>query len=90
MENNNNDAQAPDRCTRRKLLYGMLTILWVFPSAGAFWILAKDWKRWTRQEFFASVRLEDWVAFLLLVAQVVFTVQAIRYRRCCERAGPSR
>jgi hypothetical protein len=76
---------------RRKLLFSMLSILWIFPSAGAVWIISRNsqyWKtsgRWT--EVLSSIRLEDWTALLLLLAQVTFVIQAIRYRRRCQNAS---
>jgi|SRR6266404_2456281 len=70
---------------RRKVLFTMLSVLWLFPSAGALCIILKDWKAWRRTgsvlEIVSSVRLEDWTAFLLLLAQITFIIQAIRYRR---------
>ena len=78
-------------CEKRKLLFTMLSVLWLFPSAGAIWIILRDsrnWRtggRWT--EALSSIRLEDWTALLLLLAHVIFLVQAIRYRRYCRNPG---
>lgn len=87
--------EAPlDPLLRRKLLFRMLAILWIFPSAGAVWIILRDGRSWKRSEgvlqLLSSIRLEDWVAFLLLVAQLWFVLRAIRYSRRSDHGIASR
>ena len=57
------------------MLFRTLTVLWVFPSFGALWILGSGLPRWrgigTWQEALARVRLEDWVALVLLALLTV-------------------
>ena len=69
----------------------MLSILWLFPSAGAIWIIVRDSRIWRTNgkgtDMLSSIRLEDWTALLLLLAHVIFVVQAIRYRRYCRNLG---
>jgi hypothetical protein len=85
----NSPEEAPlDPLLRRKLLFRMLAILWIFPSAGAGWIIVRDFHSWKHSDgvlqLLSSIRLEDWVAFFLLLAQLWFVVQAIRYSRCSD------
>jgi hypothetical protein len=86
------DSQQFDAWTRRRFHYALLSAIWAFPSTGAVFILGKDLGGWNRTagvaDFLSSIRIEDWTAILLLIAQLVFILQAIRYRRRCQaRAG---
>jgi hypothetical protein len=78
--------------TRRRFHYALLAAIWLFPSAGAVFIIIRDIGSWQTsagvQNFLSSVRIEDWTAILLLLAQIFFLVQAIRYARLCRRSGP--
>lgn len=64
-------AKAPDGFHRPRLLrYGLLGIFWVFPSAGAIWILVEGREVWLGAEgvagLVARIPLEQWVALVLL------------------------
>lgn len=66
----------------RALLFGMLSLLWVFPSVGACWILFSD-RAWMR-EGIGAVKLEQWVGVGLLLAHVMFLWLRFTFRRSEE------
>lgn len=74
----------PRRIKHRALLFTVLSILWVFPTGGAVWILAHD-ARWSRsasiREGVQGVALEQWIALGLLLLHILFIVLAFRLRR---------
>lgn len=91
-EKTHSDEGKPSEETRkvsRAILFRVLSILWIFPSFGAGWILAGDFKRWFRSDSVASaislVKVEEWVAFLLLLLQAIFIFLAIRFRTRVQR-----
>lgn len=73
-----------DKKLRRALLFKILSILWIFPSSGALWILRSGPKAYMRASTFLekveAVALEEWIAMLLLIAHMVFIVRALRSR----------
>lgn len=74
----------PRRIKHRALLFTVLSILWVFPTGGAVWILVHD-ARWSRaasiREGVRGVALEQWIALGLLLLHILFIVLAFRLRR---------
>ena len=70
----------------RAVLFRMLTLLWLFPSAGALWLLLAD-TAWLRAgnalEHLHAVRVEQWVAVGLLLLHAWF---AWRWRRAARAA----
>ena len=64
--------------------YRTLALLWLFPSFGALWILVVGCRKWLQGDgLFAAltrVRAEEWVALLLLAAQIFFAVRARHWR----------
>lgn len=67
----------------RAILFFVLSILWIFPSVGACWIIGLGLSRWKEIEnvAFSSVRLEEGLAFLLLLLHAIFIYLALRFRR---------
>jgi len=63
----------------RALLFSVLSMLWVFPSLGACWILFSD-RSWVR-EGVEGLKLEQWVAVGLLLAHVMFLWLRFCFRR---------
>ena len=63
----------------------MLSMLWFFPSAGAALILAVTEARWLHAggwiEGIKVVRLEQWIALVVLMAHPAFVWLAWRFRR---------
>lgn len=76
-----------DRLSRdpKALRYAVLALLWVFPSIGAVWILAINWKVWANAasvfEALRTTRIEQWMALGLLVMHGIFLFGALRRRR---------
>ena len=72
----------PRRVKSRTILCTVLSILWLFPSAGALWILARN-SPWSGavgfRETLASVTLEQWIALGLLLLQGLFVALAVRF-----------
>jgi hypothetical protein len=66
-------------------LFRILTILWIFPSAGAVVVLSMGWRRWFDAdgilEGLRNVPFEHWIAFGLLLAHPIFAGLAWRSRR---------
>ncbi len=63
----------------------MLTVLWVFPSLGAAWMIGSDARRWFDATSFLAalgmIRFEQWIGSAILLAHVVFGGLAWHYRR---------
>ena len=63
----------------------MLAILWLFPSAGAALILAATEAQWRSADNWAAgaqtIRLEQWIALVVLLAHPVFAWLAWHWRR---------
>lgn len=76
---------ADDRQFQKGRLFRMLSILWIFPSFGAGWILVGDLGNWFRAgsltALLSMVKIEEWAALLLLLAHVIFISLAIRFRK---------
>ena len=66
-------------------LFSVLTVLWLFPTAGAVAIIALNTPRWIASESlveaFRSIGFEQWIALGLIVAHPIFAALAWRYRR---------
>ena len=66
-------------------LFLMLTVLWIFPSFGAAWMIGSDARRWFDAASFLAalgvIRLEQWIGLALLLGHVVFGWLAWHYRR---------
>lgn len=75
------DGKSPE--TSKALLFLVLSVLWIFPSFGACWIIASDFSRWRIAEnvTFSSVKLEEWLAVVLLLLHGIFVFLALRFRR---------
>src|SRR5260370_30878101 len=69
----------------RALRFKVLSICWIFPSAGAAWILFANGAPWLRaptvREGLQSVTLEQWIALGLLSLQFVFVLLALGFSR---------
>ena len=61
-----------ERAKAKRLLYGMLSVLWVFPSIGAVWILC------ARRDNPRGIPIENWVAFALLAAHLMLIMLALQ------------
>jgi hypothetical protein len=75
----------------RALFFGILAILWIFPSIGAIWILLADFAWLEAPTWLARLRaipLEQWVAILLLAAHGLWVYLAFRWRRREEPKVP--
>lgn len=68
----------------RALLFSVLSVLWMFPSAGAAFIILRS-PEWLRTggvlAGLQAVRIEQWIALGVLLAHPVFVWQAVRLRR---------
>ena len=66
-------------------LFLMLTVLWIFPSFGAAWMIGSDARQWfDATNFLAAlgmIRLEQWIGLAILIAHVAFGGLAWHYRR---------
>jgi hypothetical protein len=69
----------------RAMLFLLLSVLWLFPSLGALWLIQVDFPRWLESkglvEALGMIKLEQWVAFTLLLAHGVFLWLAWHFRR---------
>jgi len=69
----------------RALRFKVLSICWIFPSAGAAWILFANGAPWLRaptvREGLQSVTFEQWIALGLLSLQFVFVLLALGFSR---------
>ncbi len=79
-----NAAGEPRVKASKAILFFVLSILWIFPSVGAGWIIGVDLDKLREARsivaFFASVKLEQWLALLLLALHGVFIFLAIHFR----------
>jgi len=75
------DGKSPEKSKAR--LFLVLSVLWIFPSIGACWIIASDFSRWRIAEnvTVSSVKLEEWLAAALLLLHGIFVFLALRFRR---------
>ena len=82
-----------EQARAKQILYGVLSVLWLFPSFGACWILGQSGQPWLRAsslvEGVQAVSLEEWIALALLCAHAVFAWLTLRYRKMVKGAGPS-
>ena len=66
-------------------LFLMLTVLWVFPSLGAAWMIGSDVRSWfgaaSVLAALGMIRLEQWIGVAILVAHGAFGWLAWHYRR---------
>lgn len=73
------------RARAKQHLYLVLTVLWMFPTFGALWIIGYGGQPWLRAgsvvEGFSRVSFEEWVAVALLVVHGAFVRWALKYRR---------
>ncbi len=71
--------------TSKAILFRSLAVLWIFPTFGACWILASDFSKFLKVksivEFLSAVKIEEWLALILLLLHGVFIFLAIRFRR---------
>ncbi len=69
----------------RALRFKVLSICWIFPSAGAVWILFGNGAPWLRaatvREGLQSVTFEQWIALGLLSLQFIFALLALGFGR---------
>ena len=69
----------------KSLLFSVLSILWIFPSLTAIWLIARDFSAVRNAhnlgELFSAIRLEQWVGIILLFAHALFIFLTIRCRR---------
>jgi len=79
-----------ERTRARALCFQVLTLLWIFPTAGAALILARDFSTWTRWpsigERVGAVPLQSWIALAVVAAHIVFIILSRRYRRLAREA----
>jgi hypothetical protein len=66
-------------------LFGVLSVLWLFPSLGALLILVLRAGVWVHAESFraglSATRFEQWVALLILLLHLTFHGLARYYRK---------
>ena len=66
-------------------LFLMLTVLWVFPSLGAAWMIGSDVRSWfdaaSVLAALGMIRLEQWIGVAILIAHGVFGWLTWHYRR---------
>lgn len=67
-------------------LFQTLSLLWLFPSGGAVYILVRGMRQWPRVEdglggIVLAMTFEQWIAVLLLGLHALFMVLAWRFRR---------
>ena len=69
----------------KAMLFLMLTVLWVFPSFGAVWMIGSDARQCLDASGFLAalgmIRLEQWIGLVILLAHGVFGWLAWHYRR---------
>ncbi len=69
----------------RANLFRMLSILWIFPSFGAIWIIllerSASRKGLTLFQRLQEVTLEQWITIVILLAHVAFVWFARHYER---------
>jgi hypothetical protein len=80
---------AVNSVSRRRLLFTTLSMLWIFPSLGAIWILYAGRGAWrsslTLPERVKNLTLEQWIALGLLLLHGVFVALALYFRRLENR-----
>jgi hypothetical protein len=63
----------------------LVSLLWVFPSAGASFILTSGFRNWSQAESLGerleAVAFEQWIALVILLAHLVFIGLACFYWR---------
>ena len=63
----------------------LASLLWIFPSAGAFFILVPGFRNWSQAGSFLeglrAVAFEQWIALIILLVHLVFAGLAWHYRR---------
>jgi hypothetical protein len=66
-------------------LFAVLTVLWLFPAAGAIAVLAVSPKLWWHAagflQFVAAIGFDEWIALSLLAAHPLFAWPAWHYYR---------
>jgi hypothetical protein len=69
----------------KALLFAVLSLLWLFPTTGALWILYLNWNVWAKASTLLvaiqTTRLEQWIALLLIVAHAMFALLLVRFAR---------
>ena len=69
----------------RARLCAIVSILWVFPSFGASFILAPGFRNWFQADSFVeglrTVAFDQWIALIILLAHLVFVGLAWYFRR---------
>ena len=84
------DRRSDDQSTaefnpRKATLWLIVSLLWVFPSAGGVWLLFAEEREWLQQTSFgaavAAVRLEQWIGLGLLALHTLFLGLAIYHAR---------
>ena len=73
------------RGRRKAMLFAVLAVLWVFPSAGALGILCMHWAVWSEASTVVgaikTTRVEQWIAAALLATHAAFVFLARHYAR---------
>lgn len=78
--------EAPlDRIRRRGLLFNVMSLLWVFPSVGAIWIIVAGFSsssdlRGTGNGI-EAITFDQWIAFAVVLAHGVFAGLGFHYRQ---------
>ena len=66
-------------------LFLVLTVLWIFPSLGAVWMIGSDARWWfdavSLLAALGMIRLEQWIGMAILIAHGVFGWLTWHYRR---------
>jgi len=78
---NDNEPPVP---ISKAILFTVLSILWMFPSIGAGWVIGTDPWKWLSAKSvgvaLSSIRFEQWIALLLLGLHLLFIVLALCFR----------
>jgi hypothetical protein len=82
----NDHAQEETHLGRPKLRFcALASVLWVFPSAGALFIVVPAAPRWFQSagvlQGLRAVMFEQWIALVIVFAHLVFIWLAWHYRR---------
>lgn len=66
-------------------LFGIIALLWILPSFGAVFLIARGLKRLVAverfSEFWTAVTFEQWIAVMILIAHAAFLGLARHYRK---------